>query len=79
MNKISKKRYKELSDDLEDAEEEVADIKKEMAEIEKVMDNCPNCEGSGQVEDGYGDPAYNPYQSMLYRDCQKCKGNGYVE
>lgn len=79
MSKVSKKRYKELFNDLETAQTEVVYIKEEMAEIEKVMDNCPNCEGSGQVEDGYGNPNHNPNMDMLYRDCQKCDGKGYIE
>lgn len=79
MSKISKKRHKELSDDLEYAEEEVAYIKKEMAKVDKVMDNCPTCEGSGQVEDGYGNLNHNPNMNMLYRNCQNCQGKGYVE
>lgn len=79
MSKISKKRHKELSDDLEYAEEEVTTIKEEMAEVDKVMDNCPNCEGEGQIEDGPGDPAHNPELVMLYRDCIKCQGKGYIE
>ena len=79
MSKISKKQYKELSDDLEDAEEEVIYIKKEMAKVDKVMDDCQNCEGSGRVEDGPGNLNHNPTGAMLYRDCQKCKGKGYVE
>ena len=76
--KVSKKRHKELTDDLEDAEEEVANIKKEMAEIEEVKDNCLNCEGSGQVEDGYGNLNHNPNMNILYRDCYYCKGKGYI-
>ena len=79
MSKISKKRYKELSDDLEYFEKEVAEIKEEIAEVSKVIDNCPICKGTGKVEDGYGNHNHNPYMNMLYRDCPKCKGFGYVK
>ena len=78
MSNISKRQYKELSDDLEYFEEAVADIKKEMAEIDKVMADCQNCEGSGKVEDGYGNLNHNPNANMLYRECQKCEGKGYI-
>jgi len=79
MTKVSKKRYRELTDGLEYALTEVSEIKEEIAEVEKVMDDCSICKGSGRVEDGYGNLNHNPCANMLYRDCPKCKGKGYTK
>lgn len=79
MSKISRTQHKELIGDIFSAKEELAELEEELEAIKQVFDNCSNCNGKGNVEDGYGDPGHNPYQNMLYRDCPKCEGKGYIE
>ena len=80
-NKISKTRYNEILQSVQEAEADLQEAEADFDEIKesKVVDDCHNCKGSGRVEDGSGDPAYNPYGSMLYKDCPDCDGKGYIE
>ena len=79
-NKISIAQYNEKKQDLEEAGANLQEAEADFDEIKgfEVVDNCSNCKGIGRVEDGYGDPAFNPYGSMLYKDCPDCDGKGYI-
>ena len=79
MSKISKKQYEELVKDREYFKKELAELEATLNKITKIVNNCQDCEGTGQVEDGTGDPGHNPYGNMLYRKCRRCEGKGYIK
>ena len=74
--KISIKEHNDIIDEVKVAHAEYQAAKALAAQVEgfDVLPNCPECKGEGEVEDGYGDPAHNPTQAMLYRQCSNCKG-----
>jgi len=78
-NKISKTRYEEIKKDWEEIEKEAKEAREEFIEAQAslVMDNCEKCKGTGQVEEGYGDPAHTT--DIIYRECPDCEGKGYIE
>lgn len=81
MSKISITQFNDANRDWHDAKKELKEAEEEFRKAEacELVDNCQNCKGSGEVEDGTGDPAHNPTVTMLYRECPKCNGKGYIE
>lgn len=79
MKKISKKQHEELVENVSSAKEELEELEAEFAKYDTIVDNCHNCKGTGQVEDGYGNLNHNIEGRMLYRDCNECKGKGYIK
>ncbi len=80
-NKISIFQYNEKHRDVHEARADLAEAEEEFAKAEQcqIMDNCLNCNGVGEIEDGTGDPAHNPCQDILHIDCPDCEGKGYIE
>ena len=79
MSKISKRQYEELVEDMEYFKKELAELEETFKKIKEVVDNCQECDGTGQVENGTGSPSHNPYGAMLYRKCRRCEGKGYIK
>jgi len=81
MSKISIAQYNEINKDWHDAKKELeeAEIEFHKADACQIVDNCPICKGTGEVEDGYGNLNHNPYGVLLYKECSKCNGKGYIE
>ena len=79
--KISIFQFDEKHRDVHDAEADLAEAMDEFAKAEQceIVENCQICNGTGEVEDGTGNPNHNPYSKMLYADCPDCKGKGYIE
>lgn len=79
MNKISQAQFHQKLQEWEDATKEAEASLGEFLKVNMgiIMDNCPECKGTGRVEDGEGDPAFNPYGHMLYKECSQCEGKGY--
>lgn len=78
---ISKKQWEDAVEEFDKIEKQYKEVKLKLAKLgeNELADNCSLCGGDGIVEDGYGDLAHNPYGSMLYRECRKCNGKGYIE
>lgn len=81
MGKISYREFADAVENYNELQKEADEAYKQLKVLNrnKIADNCPNCEGTGKVEDGYGDPAHNPTAAMLYRKCSKCEGKGYIK
>ena len=79
-NKISKAQLAEIEQDLSNAIKDFGETWEEFKKARAciVMDNCPRCNGTGEVKFS-GDPAHNPTRDTLYRPCPDCDGKGYVE
>jgi len=81
--KISIAEHNEKRQDVIDITKELAAAKAEFEKIEKyeIIDNCPECKGSGRVrqEEDATSLAFNPYGYPLYKDCPNCKGKGYTD
>ena len=76
--KISTAEYNELYKEVKCAK---ADLAEAMANFEKaqefeVIDNCPECKGTGEVKEA-GDPAHSQGDPVT-RECSDCEGKGYV-
>ena len=80
IKKISIAEYNRIILDVKEAYADYIEAKADAVEAEQcqIMPNCPKCQGEGEVDDGTGDPAHNPYGHMLRRVCYYCKGKGYV-
>lgn len=80
-NKISIAEHNRIIGEVREAYTDYMEAKQAAARVEEceVMPNCPECEGTGEVEIGAGDPAHNPTGAMCYGECPNCKGKGYVE
>ncbi len=75
MEKISLAQFNEIQKYFTEAQTEYNEARKK-----QIVDNCQKCKGTGITEQlDNGDPAYNPYGSILHCNCVDCDGKGYVE
>ena len=79
--KISVREHNLIIAEVKDAHAEYQRAKALAAKVEgfNILPNCPECKGTGEIADGFGDPAHNPTGVLLYKECPTCGGVGYVE